>query len=227
MLSRSWNREYDPSDAPILDRIQWASQRFECEVELRGIATLNTKDGTHEWAYVRAVVGPKTPGSVVRQPLEYPEVRFEHEFVSVASFLERFADVRATNETKDRYVGKFKIGGLTANLFTSNVGWDTASCTSGDHMCQFPYWTARFPLQSQSPRSDVLISSKTDHPLYEGLGKLRADVGGFAVHRGDDMRAKSFGVFVVDQRSWLRGLRAGDDGLEITTRQHSSGSRAG
>jgi hypothetical protein len=214
MLSRSWNREYDRSPAPIVERIQWASERFECEVDLRGVATLNAKEGTHEWAYVRAVVGPKSSGAVTRQPLQYPHVRFVHEIVSVASFLKRLADLH-TEENKDQYSGKFQIGDLTANLFSSQRGWDTASRTSGDRMCSSPHWGSWFSVYSRVYSDELLVSSKPDHPLYESLSKLRADVGGFDVYHPDDVRLRSFGVFVVDQRGRFENLSATGEGIVI------------
>lgn len=214
ILSRSWNREYDRSAAPIIERIQWANQRFECVVDLRGIATLNTREGTHEWVYVRAVVGPKISESAARQPLAYPHVRFEHEIVSVASFLQRLDDVNK-NETKDLHAGKFQIGDLTANLVTNQVGWDTASRTSGDHMCSYPYWSSNFVVHSRSYSDDLLVSSKADHPLYGNLSELRADVGGFGVLPAGDALLRSYGIFVVDQRGSFLDLSATGDVIVI------------
>lgn len=215
VLSRRWNPQPDRSITPLIDRIQWANQRFECEVELRGIAILDGSGGMYDWSYIRAVVGPKGSKTTARQSLSYPDVRFEHEFITVASFLERFEELRE-NEAQNQYTGSFEIGGFTARLRSTQTGWENLSKTSDDRMCSSPHWVAERAIRAPSSRSDILVSSEPGHPLYRGVSDLREDMGGYAVYQLNDSRLHSFVIFVVDQRSWFRSLLATDEGVQVS-----------
>jgi hypothetical protein len=196
------------------ERLCWARDTFECEVDLRGIASSHFSDGTFEWAFVRAVVGPKqdTP---VRPPLMYPELRFEHERIPLAEFMSRLDESGIGDDKNRGKAGRtppFAIGELRAELGPTG-GWWGASTSAGDRICPAPNWHVYRPLGERI--NPPFVSSTLGHPFYPNKLELYWDLSGMNYIKLNDARLTSFNVVVVDQRGHIEGLNYSEDGLTV------------
>src|SRR5690606_11005890 len=167
VLKRQW-RTMGGGFGPIQERRAWAGQRFECGVELRGVATDASGTGEWRWSYVRAYVGPESEPEVLPNRT-YARCRFRRENVTLDEFLARaqqcqLSTVGSERQGQRREPHPFRIGDLEipARL---DQGWDYMSETSESRHCHWPCWAVVSPLTCEGVW-DPLVSSRSNHPLF-------------------------------------------------------------
>ncbi len=205
---RRWRVHADGWYPTILERVRWAGDNFECEVDLRGIAALNA-DGAFEWAFISAVVGSAWD-TAVRPALCYPEMRFEHERVPLAKFLVRLDE---SGVGVNPACCEFPINELRAGAKLAR-NWSGLSPSSGsDRMCLAPSWQAYCELSNRI--KPPFVSPAPNHHFYANSEDVWADLSGMNCIDLRDCRLNSFNIVVVDQRGRIDKLDSPEDRLTV------------